>query len=365
MPKIGLISPIAKEYPFLGRDLKEGLSIALKNNAQTSIIYLECGRGIPKEVVPAFRKAIIDEEVDLIVAFVDNSSLQEVMELIEQSQTPVIATGMGARLPLISNEPESYLFYNTFRLWESCWLSGHIASKMIGTKIGSISSFFNSGFPLVYAHTKGAESAGGTPVFFNITHKGTLDEELAATRKNIEEVKADYYFLSYYGKERTTMLDWTTKAGIDKKRIVATPGILTKNESVFTVSSWHKDLDTTENKVFIDIFKQHSKHDVNEFSMLGYENGLLIKHCCNEKKFNADEFTSKLKDVGFAGPRGEIHVQKENQATYSNHYIRNINNDDGSATFSVIEYPLAAIENETRTNQEANRIGWQNTYLCK
>lgn len=365
MLKIGLISPIAKEYPFLGRDLKEGLSIALKDNTETSIIHLECGRGIPKEVVPAFRNAIIEEEVDLIVAFADNSSLQEVMELIEQSQTPVIATGMGARLPLISNEPESYLFYNTFRLWESCWLSGHNASKMIGKKIGSISSFFDSGFPLVYAHTKGAENAGGAPVFFNITHKGSLDEELAATQKNIEEIKADYYFLSYYGKERTAMLDWITKAGIDKKHIVATPSILTKNESVFTVSSWYKDLDTIGNKVFVDIFKQHSKHEVNEFSMLGYENGLLIKHCCNEKKFNADEFTFKLRNIDFTGPRGEIHLQRENQATYSNHYLRNINNDHGDTTFSVIEYPLTTIKNETKINQEANRIGWQNTYLCK
>jgi len=367
MLKIGIITPISNEYPFLGRDLKEGLELALHDYNDLTIIQIEAGKGAPKEVLPAFRQLLIKDEVNIIVAFIDILSLQFVSELIEQCQIPVIATGIGARLPLALSHDESYLFYNTFRMWESCWLSGNIACNTIGKKVGTISSFFDSGFPLTYAHSKGTESSGGTAVFFNITNKDIPEQEFAAAHQNIESIEADYYFISSFGKERSALLKWIAGTNIPQERIVASPAIQPiKKESVFTVSSWFKELDIPENKTFVNAIKQATKHDANEFSMLGYETGLWIAQACETRDddFDSEKCMQKLRDAVFSGPRGTVRVSM-NQATYSDHFQTINSPNDIVSRFKPVHYPLSTLEAETEINQVPNVIGWQNTYLCK
>ena len=367
MLKIGIITPISNEYPFLGRDLEEGLKLALQGYNDLTVISIEAGRGAPKDVLPIFRQLLIREEVSIIIAFIDILSLQSASELIEQCRIPVIATGMGARLPLAVSQNESYLFYNTFRMWESCWLSGNIACNTIGKKVGTISSFFDSGFPLTYAHTKGTESSGGTPVFFNITNKDVPEQELAAVHQNMETIEADYYFVSSYGKERSAMLKWIAEKGISQERVVASPTILPLGkESVFTVSSWFKELDTPENNAFRNSIKQTTRHDANVFSMLGYETGLWIAQACDagDDDFDSEKCMQKLRDAVFSGPRGTVRVSM-NQATYSDHFQTINSPNDIVSRFKPVHYPLSTLEAETEINQVPNVIGWQNTYLCK
>ena len=367
MLKIGIISPISKEYPFLSRDLEEGLELALHRNGDIKLVPMEAGRGSPNDVTPVFRHLIIREKVDIIVAFIDAISIKTVSDLIEQCRVPVICTGMGARLPLTATQPDSCLLYNTYRMWESCWLAGNLASNTLGKKAGSISSFFDSGFPLVYAHSKGTETSGGYPVFFNITHKDLPEQEFALIQQNMQTYDVDYYFISSFGKERGEILDWLSRNGIPDERIVVSPSIHSLGqEKALTVSSWFKDLEMPENVTFVNEYKATTKHQVNEFSMLGYETGLWIKQSLENDKteFDSTSFLQQMKTAVFSGPRGLVRVNN-NQMAYTSHYLPSPDNETGKMQYQQLDYPLWEVEQEIAANSITNVIGWQNTYLCK
>lgn len=367
MLKIGIITPFSNEFPFLASDFVDGLKLAFYKNKKVEFVHIEAERGVANEVSPLFRRLIVKDRVDLIVAFLDTIIVQTVKELIDQTQTPVILSGMGTRLPTCSSDSSPYIFHNTFRMWESCWLSGKIAATTYGKKLGIFSSFFDCGYPLIYAHTKGAESAGGEPAFFNITHKDKSEEEFLNAKTIAAENSVDYYFASYYGKERAFMIDWFKREGLASNPIIATPAIQPKGDEVDYVTSWHKNIDSSENLEFIKTFKKETGDEATEFSMLGYENGLLISSALqsNELPFNSEQFVESLKEVNITGPRGKMAIIEHTQSTYSDHFQLFTESSNGEQKTSSIPYPLEMIKTEIESNQPSNLFGWQNTYLCK
>lgn len=367
MLRIGIITPFSNEFPFMSRDFVEGLKLVFSGNEEVHFVHAEAERGSSNEVSPLFRRLIIRDEVNLMVALLDATSLNSVKELIHQTQTPVILAGMGVRLPSATSSGSAFIFHNSYRMWESCWLSGKLAAQEIGKKIGVFSSFFDSGYPLVYAHISGAKQSGGTPSFFSVTHRDKSEQEILMAQQNIEEITADYYFTSYYGKERAFIFNWFESLGISTDRIVASPGIQPDGEKAFTVTSWHRDVDLPQNKQFVSIMKQRTGHEANEFSMLGYETGWLIRETLrsNYSDFDAIQFIENLKTIRFDGPRGTVTVNPKTQATGSNHYRISRDTETGEKKILPVEYPVEKIEQEIESNQPTNFIGWQNTYLCK
>jgi ABC-type branched-subunit amino acid transport system substrate-binding protein len=366
MLKIGIITAFSNEFPFMARDFAEGLKFAFNGNEKVSFVHIETERGLPNEVSPLFRKLIINDEVNLIVGMLDSSVVKTVKELITQTCTPLILGGMGVRLPVSTGSSSPFIFYNSYRIWESCWLSGKIAAEQLGKRLGVFSSFFDSGFPLVNAHTSGAAAAGAQAVFFNITHKDKTDDEMLAAQLNLNQTPADYYFMSYYGKERASMFNWLESQGVESRNIVASSGIQPQGEGASTVSSWFKDNDLAQNKAFVSNFKKQTGHETNEFSMLGYENGILIRETLkrNEAGFDSFRFVEELKQTSFTGPRGKVSINPLTQSAYSDHYFCGFDSLN-MKKYTVVSYPAEEIEKEILSDNVANLIGWQNNYLCK
>lgn len=367
MLKIGIITPFSNEFPFLASDFVEGLKMAFCEIKDVNFVHVETERGVANEVSPLFRQLIIKERVNLIVAFLDTTVVQTVKELITNSKTPVIITGMGTRLPAHQSDSSPFIFYNSFRMWESCWLSGKIATNTFGKRVGVFASFFDSGYPLIYAHTKGAETTGGEPQYFNITHKDNSEQEFLNAKTIMAQNEVDYYFTSYYGKERAFMFEWFNREGIETNRIIASPGIDPKEEIIAFITSWHHDVETVDNIEFIKIFKEKTGSEANEFSMLGYESGLFICEALksNEGVFNSIHFTESLKVVSFVGPRGNVFINERSQSSYSDHFHVFVDHTTGEQKIIGVTYPLEDILMEVESNQPSNLFGWQNTYLCK
>jgi len=367
MPKIGIITPFSNEFPFMARDFVRGIKLAFVENEDFQFVHAETERGIPNEVSPLLRQLVIKEEVHLVIAFLESTIVNHIKGFVEQTQIPVIISGMGARLPLASADNVPSIFYNSFRLWESCWLSGQQAVTAYGKKSGVFSSFFDGGYPLTYAHMKGAETMGGEPAFFAITHKDKTEEELARARQSMEQFTSDYYFTSYYGKERAAILDWFKQIGVNVEKLVASPGIRPNGETAMTVTSWHHDWDTPQNREFCEMYRNSYSSEPDEFVMLGYENGLWVKHALQNDvtKFNQEKFTERLKTANFIGPRGEVSINAKTHVASSNHLLVHVDVETHQKLFKILDYPHPEIEQEIEANQPANLMGWQNTYLCK
>lgn len=367
MLKIGIITPFSNQFPFMARDFVRGIQLAFVENEDVQFVHVETERGIPNEVSPLLRQLIIKEEVHMVIGFLESTIISHIKEMLKQTGVPFILSGMGARLPLSTDENLPEIFYNSFRLWESCWLSGSYAASVYGQKAGVFCSFFDGGYPLSYAHMKGAEAGGGVPAFFAITHKEKTEEELLKARQSIGQFPADYYFLAYYGKERASILDWFSQIGVSSEKLVASPGIHPNGETPTAVTSWHHDWDTTENREFCEMYRNRHSSEPDEFAMLGYENGLWVKQALqnNGETFNRDSFINGLKEARFIGPRGEVTVNAKLKMASSDHLLVQVDAGTQQKQFKILAYPKQEIEQEIEANQPANLMGWQNTYLCK
>lgn len=367
MLKIGIITPFSNEFPFMARNFVRGIKLAFGTNEDIQFLHVETERGIPNEVSPLLRQLVINDEVNLLVGFLESSIIPPAKEFLAQTQVPFIVSGMGVRLPLASAENIPNVFYNSFRMWESCWLSGTHAASAFGPGVGVLCSFFDAGYPLTYAHTKGAEAGGASPVFLAVTHKDKNEDELQRALRLIRESSADYYFASYYGKERAFIFNWLNQAGINSNKLVASPGIYPDGEMPLTVTSWHTDLDTTENREFIDMYNKRYASLPDEFAMLGYENGLWISQACPDTAagLSAKAIAEGLRKARFTGPRGEVSINAQTQSASSNHLLVTADEQTDKKQFKQLNYPAREIEQEIESNQPTNLMGWQNTYLCK
>ncbi len=106
------------------------------------------------------------------------------------------------------------------------------------------------------------------------------------------------------------------------------------------------------------------------FSILGYENGLIIKNILvnsnNDVKINV--LIDEINKLNITGPRGTIQFDKDTNRTIFNHYIYQLNLDsESNISFRKIE-TLANdghfIKAITLYNEPVKLSGWQNAYLC-
>ena len=323
MLKIGIITPFSNEFPFMARDFVRGIKLAFRNDEGVQFVDVETERGIPNEVSPLLRQLIITHEVNFIIGFLESTIVPPIKELIDRTQTPFIISGMGARLPLPVTEGGPNFFYNTFRMWESCWLMGQKAVQERGSRIGVFSSFFDGGFPLSYAHLRGAETVGGIPQFFALTHKENTEQELMRASQSLEQFPADYHFVTYYGKQRAEILDWFAQQGIGTEKLVTSSGIHPNGERPTFVTSWHHNDDTENNRAFCAAYRNAYGTEPDEFAMLGYENGLWSKEALKpaDGVFRSEAFIEALKQARFEGPRGQVWVNEKTQPACADHLL--------------------------------------------
>jgi hypothetical protein len=368
MLRIGIITPSANEFPFLGKDFINSITLSLAGSGDNIRLFTrETERGIPVETVPLVRQLIVGDEVDVVIGFTDTKLASEISDLLDNTGVPCLLTDMGPRLPLAETETPANLFYNTFRIWESCLLTGMVASAKHGTHPGVLASFFDSGYPLVYAHHLGTSLLQpGEERFVAVTHKDPSGETFEDVTQMLQETQPDYIFGSYYGKQRNDFWQWLQRIGYPAARIFASPGIGPRSGRETYVTSWCPEVDSVENSSFIDLYREHNKRPVSEFAMLGYETGLIIGHCFgNEAVPDRELFGKRLETIGLSGPRGEIRFDSRTRSTYTDPYLVEFIEGEEAPRVTRLDYPLEKVRQEIANGQFINQIGWKNTYLCK
>lgn len=363
MVKVGVIAPFSNDYPFMQRDFFAGVILGFKPSKEVEIIQVELERGVPAELTPSVRNLVLKQGAQIIICFAEISVLSEISEFLDNVEVPFILSGIGARLPLPIKKTSDYIFYNTLRLWESCWLSGKLASKLKGKQIGFCTSFFEGGYPFGYAHSLGAAINGGEISFIDIIYKNK-DEDFLSLKQNIESRNVDYYYISCSGREQKSLLKYMKEINVSSDKIVNGINLMNKNTGLSYVSSWHKNSEIAGNLDFIEKSKLIDDFDCNEFSMLGYETALLINNTLSncENEFESSDFISAMKETELNTPRGVLRVNSKTNATWSSHLAINM---DASNCIQELEYPLECIDKEIETINPVNTNGWKNVYLCR
>ena len=131
----------------------------------------------------------------------------------------------------------------------------------------------------------------------------------------------------------------------------------TQSKAINVVGNWFAELETQENSLFKQQYTARFNDSPDYFSLLGYENGLVLKYTLqNESNHSIEEY---IKNINISGPRGKISFDNAYRTSFYENYILTIENNN-----TTIKKIKKDIELSHTKIFEENNFGWQNSYLC-
>lgn len=370
--KIGILLPKSQQYPTLDRDFMRGLKL---NNLNVKFFVESIGIGADEKIIiEKIQKLNFQEDVSIIIGFFGHYNISEVYNYASNNDILLLAAEIGATIP---NEMQAYkgVYINSFGLTESCYHLGNYLTAKNYQKIVTSTSFYDSGYGILSAIEYGFKEKNLFSGHY-ITPFLPRENESAHMDQFFNTHEPDAVFAFYSGLYAEENADFVNQNKIIQKYpFYVTPFFINdkileeyKNEphELYVVSSWmQNDSDATN---FTIEYKDIYSENPSIFSVLGYENGLILKNILLNT--NDNKISSLIEEIGklnIAGPRGNIEFDKNTNRTIFNYHMYELNIDSNNyISFNKIEtFINDGHFTKTFTLSKPEQIGgWQNAYLC-
>lgn len=360
--RIGVLLPQSKGHPAMVKDFMNGLKLVLPSSHYSFSIE-GIGLGDNAEtVINAIQKLVYQEDVALTTGILGHKNLGQILDYVEGSELPFLYSDFGATRPLDLSHRKN-IFCNSLDLYEACNALGrHFISTGL-SKIMTSTCYYESGYGFTQAlynvlyENSHAEFSGH---FITPLHPRENESELM--KQFVSETNPDAIFAFYnglYAKEHAQYLQqnkinkttplYTLPFTVDDIILNEFPKIFNDTKCV---SSWFRELATKENELFIKKYTQKYNKMPSVFSVLGFENGLLINNYLDhDNTFSKDKIT---------GPRGFLFFDSSNRISHKQ-YLWEFLWENSSYKRTCLKILDTNITSDTITTEEN---GWHNAYLC-
>ncbi|MDY0989597.1 ABC transporter substrate-binding protein [Flavobacterium sp. CFBP9031] len=370
--KIGILIPKSQQYPSLDKDFIRGLKL---NNLNVKFFVESIGVGADEKlIIDKIQKLNFQEDVSIIIGFMGHCNMSEVYNYSSNNDILFLAADLGATTPYQTSEYEG-IFINSLGLTDSCYYLGqYFTNKKY--QIASSTSFYDSGYGLLaaleYAFKEKNQFTGHyiTPFMPRENEALHMDHTI-----NTQQPNAVFAFYSgLYAEENATFLKQNKLT--QKYPFYVTPFFINdkileeyKNNpsELYVVSSWMQNDTTSTN--FTSLYKEVYNDIPSLFSVLGYENGLILKNILlNADSLKTSSLIEEMYKLDIDGPRGNIRFDTTTNRTLFNHYIYQLNLDSfNTISFRKIETLLndgGFIKAFASLTKPDHIGGWDNAYLC-
>ncbi|PBI87872.1 hypothetical protein BSF41_27430 [Flavobacterium sp. ACN2] len=370
--KIGILIPKSQQYPSLDKDFIRGLKL---NNLNVKFFVESIGVGADEKlIIDKIQKLNFQEDVSIIIGFMGHCNMSEVYNYSSNNDILFLAADLGATTPYQTSEYEG-IFINSLGLTDSCYYLGqYFTNKKY--QIASSTSFYDSGYGLLaaleYAFKEKNQFTGHyiTPFMPRENEALHMDHTI-----NTQQPNAVFAFYSgLYAEENATFLKQNKLT--QKYPFYVTPFFINdkileeyKNNpsELYVVSSWMQNDTTSTN--FTSLYKEVYNDIPSFFSVLGYENGLILKNILlNADSLKTSSLIEEMHKLDIDGPRGNIRFDTNTNRTLFNHYIYQLNLDSfNTISFKKIETLLndgGFIKAFASLTKPDHIGGWDNAYLC-
>jgi branched-chain amino acid transport system substrate-binding protein len=317
--KISVLLPRSRNDALESKSFMAGLQLQLKagSNAGRVDLSSETVRSSFNALEDKFEKITHTQEShpQLVIGVTNpaHSYLSRVAVETRQTQTAFLGVGLGENVPRVEAGINTYrqnIAHLSFMSTEANWLLGYWAATNIGKKVALATSFYDSGFDLLFAFQQGFESGGGQVVGRLITHTGFGHNSLKMVSELVELVarsQPDLVFGSYYGQAAREFLAAYAQAGLAGKLPLVGSSFLVMaapNDSeyafpgIVTASSW-ADTENPQNVAFRAAYLKQTARPPDVFALLGYEAALMATAYLNSGSFSFAE-------LKISSPRGEL-----------------------------------------------------------
>lgn len=372
--KVGILIPKSQQYPTLDRDFMRGLKL---NNLSVKFFVESIGIGADeKMIIEKIQKLNFQEDISIIIGFFGHNNITEVYNYASTNDILLLAADLGATMPYEVIAPRG-VYINSFGLTESCYHLGTYLTNKKYQKIATSTSFYDSGYGMLsaieYAFKENNSFSG-----HYVTPFKPREDEASYMNQFIDHQEPDAVFAFYSGLYAQENADFISQNKINQKYpFYVTPFFITdkilegyKNDphDLYVVSSWmQKDNDALDfEKDYVNTYSENP----SAFSILGYENGLILKNLLlNTNDLSLNSLIAEIHKLNIAGPRGIIRFDKDTNRTIFNHHIYKLNLESttNEVSFKKIEtfindgHFIKVFTSFTKPEQLG---GWHNAYLC-
>lgn len=357
--RVGLMLPHSSPHAQAHENLRAGMNLAFEQmsgeTATVSVIAEPIGYS-PTGAKLSARKLLEENELDVVVALVNERVTSQMYKLFHVHKTPLVVLNVGANIADEAGQRE-YLSHKTLGHWQANGALGNWAAHNMGTRAAMVMSFHESGYDTPYAFQHGFEAAGGEVVESAVSHHPTGDG-LAPLLARISAANPDFVYALYSGTQAVEFVRAYAEAGlagriplvgsaylVDEAHLASLGSAAAGIRSAF---SWSPSLRSATNDAFNLAYLAASGRAADSFALLGYDTAKLIGEAARHAGSKA-RMPSALKAANTSAPVYLREVQRVNGR------LQNI-------VVAELDSATAMVE-RARTARAELKSGWLNPYL--
>jgi len=372
--KVGLLFPMSNAYPGIGQDFMDGWNSFLKQQGIHELTVLKEGiafGGVEKEVYLKAEKLLISDDVDVLVAYVDEKVLPVLYPLVMATGKLLLVVNPGANYPLNWVAQPGVVHLNLQHAF-LCHLTGALAAACGNGKAALATTYYDCGYLHSAAMVNHFLEKQGS-IRYNYINKQAYDASFEINAlKDFLSTQADcnnllcvfdilpaslfYKLLDQYSRP---LHFFVSPMMLQEKAIAAIAP--TASYDVTGYLSWYPGMDTPANENFL----KACSRPVSMFSLLGWETALVLQAVLQYGDLaDGEGAVTHLKETILQSPRGTLQLDPATQ-----HYLAPAAkyNLSPGASAPQVEW-INDLEKEWHTftalPTEGAVTGWTNTYLC-
>lgn len=376
---IGLLLPLSNAHVGMSKDFVDGFNALLKQQERTGAVTIKKESaglgGLEKEVYARAEKLLVSDDVDVLIAYIDEKVTGMIYSLVQATGKLLIVVNPGANHPLNWIAQPSVIHLNLQHAF-LCWLTGRLAATTDNKQAAYASTFYDCGYLHSADMVKNFVISGGS-IQHNYINNQVYDENFEISQltdfltfspdcTNIIAVYDEKPASLFYERLNNHKTDHPLRLYVSP--MMMTEKALEKTGEGFNFSvegylPWQPAMDTADNQNFI----KACTRPASIFSLLGWESAMIIDEIITNYKDDLQEgeaIVEHLKNAPLSGPRGEMKLDAE-RLYYTTAFGR-FNLEAGS-TKGAVE-PITDFEQDWKTfssiDTEGAVTGWTNTYLC-
>lgn len=355
--KVGMMLPFSGVYAALGDAGRNGLKLALQENAASlhgrTVEFIEMDTEARPERAPEIASSLLDKEnADFIIGPVHSGVAMGMTKVLRDKDAVMIIPNAGANAatgPMCA----SNIFRTSFSAWQPSYPMGKVALDAGYKKVVTISWNYGMGKESLAAFEESFTAGGGEVVKEILVPFPKTEFQPYIT--DIAAMEPDAVFVFFAGGGAVKFVKDYDALGLRGKIPLLGSGFLTEGtleaqgdaaEGILTTLHYADNLDNPANQQFRQRYQEAFGKPADIYAVQGYDAGLLIAQALNKlggETADRKALIEAMESSTIDSPRGSFTFSKAHNPI-QNIYLRKVEHGENV----VIDIAAAALEDPAR-----------------
>lgn len=351
--KVGVILPTTGVFAPIGKEQLNGMRIAVEEAggsvADRKIeLTVEDTEAKPDVGLAKARKLILSDRVDVLAGIVSSAVALAVAPYSAGRKVPLVISNAATNL-LSGEKCDRFVFRAAYSSAQVAKPIGEWLAKKGVRNVFIMGADFVAPHEFVAAFKEGYLANGGT-IAGEVYAPFNRTQDYGPYISQARAAKADAVFAVFFGGEAILFTKQYQSYGMKDvaplySSIGLTPQMLhaAQGDAALDVVSslnYVPELDTPENKKFVEAYRKEFGTTPAEFAVMGYDAMRFIIEAVKARKGDTKDKTAlvdALEKVSYTGPRGPMTMDPSTHSATQNVYIAKTVKRDGKIGFEILE----------------------------